>query len=132
MLQGQADVGAEVDGKGHHVDGPTSHLVAQVAEEERRHGLHDLVDGHAQVDLADGAAVVAGNGRDGGQVDEGGEGREERAEDGHEDDEGLDSGREDGMQRSLSFRPGTLNCCVAGLLVSRLALGHVGAGIVCH
>jgi len=103
MLQGQACVGAQVYGKGEHVDGAAADLVAQVAEEEWGDGLHYLVDGHGEVEFAEGAVIRLGDGRDGGEVDEGGEGREEGAEGGHEDDEDLSLGREDGVRRCRWF-----------------------------
>lgn len=91
MLEGQTDIGADVDGKNEHVDGPTANLVRQVAEEERRDGLHDLIEGNGEVDVGEGTVVVVGDGGEGGEVDEGGEGGEDCAEDDHDDDEFLEA-----------------------------------------
>ena len=95
MLHGQPNIRPEVNRKTEDIHRPSTNLVAEIAEKERRDGLHDLVGCHAEVDVGDGAGVLGCDGGDGREVDGGGEGGEEGREDGHYDEEHFDAGGED-------------------------------------
>ena len=103
-LQGEADVGGDVDGEAEQVGGAAAGHVGEVAEDGGGEALEDHVRGQGEVDHLAGDAQLGGKRVERGEVDVGGERGEEAGPRGHEDDVLLLPLAEDGVDGAVAGR----------------------------